>query len=209
MKDGRATRQSVTLRYAAGARRAIVAQTVSLLYRRLAVGWAFKRGTAPVFLAPLDLRATCRLPTCDTAACHSALRRLRLRGSYARAGGLRLAGHSRLIHDLAMAWTCLIIAGILEIGWAVGLKYTDGFSRLWPSVATLCTMIASFALLSVALKTIPVGTGYAVWTGIGAAGTAIIGMAFLGEPRELPRILCIMLIIAGVVGLKLVSTGKP
>lgn len=113
-----------------------------------------------------------------------------------------------MIHDPAMAWTCLIIAGILEIGWAIGLKYTEGFSRLWPSVATLGAMIASFALLSVALKTIPVGTGYAVWTGIGVAGTAIIGMAFLGEPRETLRILCILLIIAGVLGLKFVPMAK-
>lgn len=104
-----------------------------------------------------------------------------------------------------MAWTYLIIAGLLEIGWAVGLKYTEGFSKLWPSVATLVTMIASFALLSVALKTIPVGTGYAVWTGIGAAGTAIVGMIFLGESREVLRMLCLVLIIAGVVGLKFAS----
>ena len=107
-----------------------------------------------------------------------------------------------------MAWTCLIIAGILEIGWAIGLKYTEGFSRLWPSVATLCAMFVSIALLSVALKTIPVGTGYAVWTGIGAAGTAIIGMAFLGESRETLRILCVLLIIAGVLGLKFVPVAK-
>lgn len=107
-----------------------------------------------------------------------------------------------------MAWTYLIIAGILEIGWAVGLKFTEGFSRLWPSIATLCTMIASFALLSVALKSIPVGTGYAVWTGIGAAGTALIGIAFLGEPREALRILCILLIIAGVLGLKFLPVAK-
>ncbi len=106
-----------------------------------------------------------------------------------------------------MAWTYLVIAGLLEIGWAIGLKYTEGFSRLWPSVATLCAMIASFGLLSAALKTIPVGTGYAVWTGIGAAGTAIIGMAFLGESRELLRILCLMLIVAGVVGLKFASAS--
>lgn len=104
-----------------------------------------------------------------------------------------------------MAWICLIIAGILEIGWAVGLKYTVGFSRLWPSVATVIAMIASFALLSAALKTIPMGTAYAVWTGIGAAGTAIVGMVFLGEPRVCLRILCLLLIITGVVGLKLVS----
>lgn len=119
-----------------------------------------------------------------------------------------LASKSDLIQNPTMAWTCLIIAGILEIGWAIGLKYTEGFSRLWPSVATLATMIASFALLSVALKTIPVGTGYAVWTGIGAAGTAIIGMAFLGESREALRVLCILLIVAGVLGLKFVPVAK-
>ena len=104
-----------------------------------------------------------------------------------------------------MAWIYLFIAGLLEIGWAIGLKYTDGFTRLWPSVATGACMIASFVLLALALKTIPVGTGYAVWTGIGAAGTAILGMIFLGEPREVLRILCLVLIVAGVVGLKLVS----
>ncbi len=104
-----------------------------------------------------------------------------------------------------MAWTYLFIAGLLEIGWAIGLKYTDGFSRLWPSVATLCAMVASFSLLAAALKSIPVGTGYAVWTGIGAAGTAIIGMVFLGESREVMRILCIMFIIVGGVGLKFAS----
>src|SRR5262245_51993721 len=106
-----------------------------------------------------------------------------------------------------MAWIYLIIAGILEIGWAIGLKYTVGFSRLWPSVATVCAMIASFGLLSVALKTIPVGTGYAVWTGIGAAGTALIGMVFLGESREVLRIVCLGLIVAGVVGLRFASTS--
>jgi quaternary ammonium compound-resistance protein SugE len=119
-----------------------------------------------------------------------------------------LASQSNLIHNSTMAWTFLIIAGILEIGWAIGLKYTEGFSRLWPSVATLGAMIVSIALLSVALKTIPVGTGYAVWTGIGAAGTAIIGMVFLGESRETLRMLCILLIIAGVLGLKFVPVTK-
>lgn len=108
-----------------------------------------------------------------------------------------------------MAWTSLIIAGLLEIGWAVGLKYTNGFSRLWPSVVTIGAMIASFALLAQALKTIPIGTGYAVWTGIGAAGTALFGMAFLGESREVLRIVCIVLIVAGVLGLKFASaTGQ-
>jgi quaternary ammonium compound-resistance protein SugE len=104
-----------------------------------------------------------------------------------------------------MAWIQLVIAGLLEIGWAIGLKYTDGFSKLWPSVATIAAMIASFALLAAALKTIPVGTGYAVWTGIGASGTAIIGMVFLGESRDVLRMVCLVLIVAGVVGLKFAS----
>lgn len=104
-----------------------------------------------------------------------------------------------------MAWTCLIIAGVLEIGWAIGLKYTHGFTRLWPSVATVAAMVASFALLARALKTIPVGTGYAVWAGIGAAGTAIFGMLFLGESRDVLRILCLVLIVSGVAGLKLAA----
>jgi quaternary ammonium compound-resistance protein SugE len=104
-----------------------------------------------------------------------------------------------------VSWVYLFVAGLLEIGWAIGLKYTHGFTRLWPSVGTIVTMIASFFFLSVALKTIPVGTGYAVWTGIGAVGTAIFGMVLLGEPREAGRILCLVLIIAGIVGLKLYS----
>jgi len=107
-----------------------------------------------------------------------------------------------------MAWICLVIAGLLEIGWAVGLKYTEGFSRLWPTVATFSAMIVSFGLLSAALKTIPMGTCYAVWTGIGAAGTAIIGMAFFGESREVLRITCIVLIVAGVVGLKFAAPAE-
>ncbi len=104
-----------------------------------------------------------------------------------------------------MAWLALIVAGLLEVGWAIGLKYTVGFSRLWPSVGTVLAMILSFGLLSYALKTIPVGTGYAVWTGIGAAGTAVLGMMFLGESRELLRMVCIGLILAGVLGLKFAS----
>lgn len=104
-----------------------------------------------------------------------------------------------------MSWIYLVIAGLLEIGWAIGLKYTEGFTRLWPSMATGACMIASFILLALALKTIPVGTGYAVWTGIGAAGTAILGMILFGESRDLARIFCLLLIIGGVVGLKLVS----
>jgi quaternary ammonium compound-resistance protein SugE len=107
-----------------------------------------------------------------------------------------------------MAWTYLVIAGFFEVGWAIGLKYTQGFSRLWPSVATVGAMMASFALLAQSLKTIPVGTAYAVWTGIGAAGTALLGMLLLGESRETLRILCLILIVAGVVGLKLLSSAS-
>lgn len=104
-----------------------------------------------------------------------------------------------------MGWIWLVVAGLLEVGWAVGLKFTDGFTRLWPSVGTILAMVASFSLLSLALKTLPMGTAYAVWTGIGAAGTAAVGMVFLGEPREWARIGCLAMIVAGVVGLKLVS----
>jgi quaternary ammonium compound-resistance protein SugE len=102
-------------------------------------------------------------------------------------------------------WVYLIIAGILEIGWAIGLKYTEGFSRLWPSVATIGAMIISLILLAIAIKTIPVGTAYAVWTGIGAAGTALLGMWLFDEARDVMRIICIALIVAGVIGLRLVS----
>lgn len=104
-----------------------------------------------------------------------------------------------------MAWVVLFIAGLLEVGWAVGLKYTQGFTKLWPSVGTVGAMVVSFLLLSHALKTIPVGTGYAIWTGIGAVGTVIIGMAFLGEQLVVGRIVCILLIIIGIVGLKIIS----
>lgn len=104
-----------------------------------------------------------------------------------------------------MAWVCLFLAGLLEIGWAVGLKFSEGFSRPWISALTVVTMIASFLLLAQALKTIPVGTGYAVWTGIGAAGTAIVGMLVLGEPREVGRMICLLLILTGVAGLKVLG----
>jgi quaternary ammonium compound-resistance protein SugE len=106
------------------------------------------------------------------------------------------------------AWWMLVLAGVLEIGWAVGLKYTEGFSRLWPSVATVFCMIFSFVLLSSALKSIPVGTAYAVWTGIGAAGTAVVGMLALGESKDPLRLLCLFLIVTGVVGLKMISVPK-
>ncbi|HWW74794.1 MAG TPA: quaternary ammonium compound efflux SMR transporter SugE [Pyrinomonadaceae bacterium] len=104
-----------------------------------------------------------------------------------------------------MAWVVLFIAGIFEVVWAVGLKYTQGFTKPWPSVGAVGAMAVSFLLLSKALETIPVGTGYAVWTGIGAVGTVIAGMAILGEPRDAGRLVCVSLIIAGIVGLKLVS----
>jgi quaternary ammonium compound-resistance protein SugE len=107
-----------------------------------------------------------------------------------------------------MAWTYLILAGLLEIGWAVGLKYTAGFSRLGPSVLTIILMAASFGLLAQAVKSIPLGTAYAVWTGIGAAGTAVIGMTYFQESREVLRIGCLLLIVAGVVGLKLFASGS-
>ena len=105
-----------------------------------------------------------------------------------------------------MAWVYLTIAGLLEIGWALGLKYADGFSKFWPSVWTVFGMILSFIFLSQALRTLPVGTGYAVWTGIGTVGTAILGMALLGEPRDAARLFCIALIVAGIVGLKILSS---
>ena len=104
-----------------------------------------------------------------------------------------------------MAWIYLTIAGLFEIGWAIGLKYTEGFTRLLPSLWTIGSMILSIVLLGLALKTLPVGTAYAVWTGIGAVGTAILGIALFGEPATLARLACIGLIVAGIVGLKLVS----
>lgn len=104
-----------------------------------------------------------------------------------------------------MAWTYLVIAGLFEIGWAIGLKYSEGLTRLWPSVWTAASMAVSVFLLAKALRDIPVGTGYAVWTGIGAVGTAILGMVLFDESHDVLRLLCIALIIAGIVGLKLFS----
>lgn len=104
-----------------------------------------------------------------------------------------------------MAWLYLFIAGLFEVGWAVGLKYTEGFTRPLPSALTVLAMAASFFLLAQALKTIPVGIGYAVWTGVGAAGTAILGMILFNESRELLRLLCLALILAGIAGLKLLA----
>lgn len=106
-----------------------------------------------------------------------------------------------------MAWTLLFLAGLSEIAWAVGLKYTNGFTRLWPSAFTLVMMVISVVLLALALKQIPLGTGYAIWTGIGAVGTAIAGIVLFGEPREAMRLAFIGLIVAGIVGLKIVTPG--
>ena len=104
-----------------------------------------------------------------------------------------------------MAWSMLFIAGLLEIGWAIGLKYTEGFTKLMPSVLTIASMIASVALLGLSLKTLPVGTAYAVWTGIGSVGTAILGIWLFGDPATALRIACIGLIVAGIIGLKVVA----
>jgi quaternary ammonium compound-resistance protein SugE len=105
----------------------------------------------------------------------------------------------------AAAWIVLLVAGLCEIGWAIGLKYTEGFTRPIPSAWTLAAMAASVVLLAWSLKTLPVGTAYAVWTGIGAVGTAVLGMLLFGESREVARLVCIGLIVAGILGLKLVS----
>jgi quaternary ammonium compound-resistance protein SugE len=104
-----------------------------------------------------------------------------------------------------MAWVYLITAGLFECVWAIGLKYTEGFSKPIPSLITVVAMAISFALLSNAMRTIPIGTAYAIWTGIGAVGVALIGMFFLGESKEVLRLLCLLLIVCGIVGLKLVS----
>ncbi len=104
-----------------------------------------------------------------------------------------------------MAWTYLLIAGLLEVGWAIGLKYTEGFSRLWPTLGTVLAMALSVGFLGLALRTLPVGTAYAVWVGIGAVGTAILGIVLFGDSRAPLRLFCLCLIVAGVIGLKLVG----
>src|SRR5512134_537276 len=102
-----------------------------------------------------------------------------------------------------MAWVILFLAGLFEVGWAIGLKYTEGFTRLWPSVWTVTAMVISVYLLAVAVRTLPIGTGYAVWTGIGAAGTALLGILLLNESASAMRLASLGLIVAGIVGLKL------
>ena len=104
-----------------------------------------------------------------------------------------------------MAWAMLFVAGLMEVGWAIGLKYTEGFSRLLPSILTLACMAGSIILLGVAVKTLPIGTAYAVWTGIGAVGTAVLGIILFGDPATALRLACIGLIAAGIIGLKLVT----
>ncbi|MEW6334671.1 MAG: quaternary ammonium compound efflux SMR transporter SugE [Thermodesulfobacteriota bacterium] len=107
-----------------------------------------------------------------------------------------------------MAWIYLGVAGLFECGWAIGLKYSEGFTKLWPSLFTVTSMAVSLLLLSLAMKTIPVGSAYAVWTGIGAAGVAVLGIVLFKEPAHMMRILCILLIVAGVIGLKLSSVAE-
>ena len=102
-----------------------------------------------------------------------------------------------------MAWLVLVVAGLFEVGWAIGLKYTEGFSRFWPSAATVAAMVVSVVLLGWAMRTLPVGTAYAVWTGIGAIGTVVLGIVLFQEPATVARLVCVGLILAGSVGLKL------
>lgn len=106
-----------------------------------------------------------------------------------------------------MNWIMLILAGLFEVGWAIGLKYTDGFTRLWPTVGTVLAMMISLGLLGIAMKTLPVGTAYAIWVGVGAVGTATLGIFLLGEPANAGRVLSLVLIVAGIVGLKLATPG--
>jgi quaternary ammonium compound-resistance protein SugE len=104
-----------------------------------------------------------------------------------------------------MAWVVLVIAGLFEVAWAIGLKYTEGFTRLWPTVATVAAMVVSVGLLGLAVRSLPVGTAYAVWTGIGAVGTVALGVVLFNEPATASRLACVGLIVAGIVGLKLTA----
>lgn len=105
-----------------------------------------------------------------------------------------------------MAWVLLVVAGLLEVGWAIGLKYTDGFTKPWPSIFTVAAMVISVVMLGIAMKSLPVGTSYAVWVGVGAVGTAILGIILFGEPATSGRLISLGLIVAGIVGLKLASS---
>ena len=104
-----------------------------------------------------------------------------------------------------MNWTILVLAGLFEIGWAIGLKYTEGFTKLWPTLGTVASMVVSLGLLGIAMKELPVGTAYAVWVGVGAVGTAILGIVLLGEPANPGRMISLGLIVAGIIGLKLAT----
>jgi len=104
-----------------------------------------------------------------------------------------------------MAWVILVTAGLFEVGWAIGLKYTEGFTRLWPTVGTILAMIISLWLLGIAMKSLPVGTAYAIWVGVGAVGTVLLGIVLLGEPANAGRLISVALIITGIVGLKLAT----
>ena len=105
-----------------------------------------------------------------------------------------------------MAWIYLLLAGLFEVVWAIGLKYTEGFTRLWPTLGTLVAMAVSMVLLARAVKTLPIGTAYAIWTGIGAVGAVALGIALFGDPATLPRLACVALIVVGIIGLKLTAT---
>jgi quaternary ammonium compound-resistance protein SugE len=106
-----------------------------------------------------------------------------------------------------MAWFLLVVAGLFEVGWAIGLKYTDGFTRLWPTVWTAVAMVASLWLLGIAMRTLPVGTAYSVWVGVGAVGTVLLGIALVGDPVSTTRLISLALIVAGIVGLRLGTPG--
>lgn len=106
-----------------------------------------------------------------------------------------------------MAWIVLVIAGLFEVGWAIGLKYTEGFTRLWPTVGTVLAMVISLGMLGIAMKSLPVGTAYAVWVGVGAVGTVALGIVLLGEPVNAARLISVALILAGIIGLKLATPG--
>jgi quaternary ammonium compound-resistance protein SugE len=110
-----------------------------------------------------------------------------------------------MLAGIGMAWTILIVAGIFEVAWAIGLKYTEGFTRLWPSVWVVATMAVSLWLLGIAMRTLPVGTAYSVWVGVGAVGTVILGIVLFDEPAHAARLACITLIIAGIVGLRVTA----
>lgn len=104
-----------------------------------------------------------------------------------------------------MPWILLVVAGLFEVGWAIGLKYTEGFTRLWPSVGTVLAMVVSFWLLGAAMKSLPVGTAYGVWVGVGSVGTVVLGIVLFGEPANAARLISVTLIVAGIVGLKLAT----